>query len=239
MCTSQEYRQCQFATQLVDSIFCQVSSILLVVQFYLYFISSHLWFQFHLKNVATELALNVFAVVRSNSECRLPSRVCGCYSPASCSSVCCTGWCVTDVACALDNLLYLFTIVGVASSNRLKEIVTVSLPILHSSQIQFWKAHLLINDLFRTHIHHDHLIFCLFCSFIKDFKAAIRWVRRQIYLWTEKCILESLYSNRSWVPTTNHCAQSWPTHRLNHGYSLYKRCGVTATQVTSVASTIV
>ena len=29
---------------------------------------------------------------------------------------------------ALDNLLYLFTIVGVASVNRLKEIVTVSLP---------------------------------------------------------------------------------------------------------------
>ena len=55
MCTSQEYRQCQFATQLVDSIFCQVSSILLVVQFYLYFISSHLWFQFHLKNVAPSL----------------------------------------------------------------------------------------------------------------------------------------------------------------------------------------
>ena len=128
MCTSQEYRQCQFATQLVDSIFCQVSSILLFVQFYLYFISSHLWFQFHLKNVATKLALKVSAVVRSNSECRFPSRVCSCYSRASCNSVCCTGWYVTYVACALDNLLYLFTVVVVASANRLKEIVTVSLP---------------------------------------------------------------------------------------------------------------
>ena len=91
MCTAQEYRQCQFTTQLVDSIFCQVSSILLVVQFYLYFISSHLWFQFHHKKVATKLALKVSAVVRSNSECRFPSRVCSCYSWASCSSVCCTG----------------------------------------------------------------------------------------------------------------------------------------------------
>ena len=30
-----------------------------------------------------------------------------------------------------------------------------------------------------------------------------------------------VYSNRS-LATTNHCAQSWPTHRLNHRYSLNK-----------------
>ena len=136
MCTSQEYRQCQFATQLVDSIFCQVSSILLVVQFYLYFISSHLWFQFHLKNVATKLALKVSAVARSNSEFRLLSRVCSCYSRTSCSSVCCTGWYVNDVACALDNRLYLSTIAGARYENRLEKIVAVSLPILQCERFE-------------------------------------------------------------------------------------------------------
>ena len=123
VCTSQAHRQCQFTIQLVDSIYCQVSSILSVVYLYIYFISAHLWFQFHHKNVATKLALKVSAVVRSNSECRFPSRVCGCYSRASCSSVCCTGWYVTDVSCALDS--FLNTLVGMVRK-WLKEIDIVA-----------------------------------------------------------------------------------------------------------------
>ena len=120
VCTSQAHGQCQFTIQLVDSIYCQVSSILSVVYLYIYFISAHLWFQFHNKKVATKLALKVSAVVRSNSECRLYSRECSCYSRASRSSVCCASWSVIDVACSLDSFLY--TLVKTVL-DRLKEIV--------------------------------------------------------------------------------------------------------------------